>query len=327
MILIISQHCGEYSTDYVMDWLDHKNVDYAKVNGNDFVEHCSFTTHITTGETEIKCNEDTIKFSEVKVFWYRRWLSEGYHFSKYENLFNDAYSKLRISRQLNNELLTIRNYLWQSQKNKPWLSNIEKVKVNKLEVLQKAYEFGLDIPDTIITNSKKALIEFKKKHGSIITKAIGEATMLSKNNISYSAFTAVLTDHIIKEIPEQFYPSLVQEAVDKDYELRVFYLDGEFYSMAIFSQEDEQTSIDFRDYNLIKPNRRVPHKLPNDIKDKLILLMRSLDLNTGSIDLIKTKNRYVFLEINPVGQFGMTSSPCNYHLEEKVADYLIQQCN
>ena len=36
-----------------------------------------------------------------------------------------------------------------------------------------------------------------------------------------------------------------------------------------------------------------------------------MSLNTGSIDLIKTKSGdYVFLEVNPVGQFSMVSFPC-----------------
>ena len=53
-------------------------------------------------------------------------------------------------------------------------------------------------------------------------------------------------------------------------------------------------------------------------------LMKDLELNTGSIDFIKTKQgRFVFLEVNPVGQYGMTSYPCNYHLDKKIAEYLI----
>jgi hypothetical protein len=51
-----------------------------------------------------------------------------------------------------------------------------------------------------------------------------------------------------------------------------------------------------------------------------------MNLNTGSIDLICTKSgEYVFLEVNPVGQFSMVSFPCNYYLEEKIADLLIQK--
>ena len=51
--------------------------------------------------------------------------------------------------------------------------------------------------------------------------------------------------------------------------------------------------------------------------------MKKVGLNTGSIDLIQsTDGQIYFLEINPAGQIGMTSKPCNYYLEKKIALYL-----
>ncbi|WP_438422463.1 grasp-with-spasm system ATP-grasp peptide maturase [Aquimarina macrocephali] len=326
MILIVSQHAGEHSTEEVIDWLDHKKADYFRLNGNDLIEHCNFKIDVANNKATLSFPEREIELSKVKAFWYRRWLSGAYHYSKYEELMDTPFNKMRFSQKLNSELLKIKEYLRSSQKDKPWLSNMEKVKVNKLDVLQKAKKYGITIPETIITNSKEEVIKFKNEHGSIIVKAISEAMMLSKNGTSYSAYTAILTDEIIESLPDKFYASLLQNTVEKEYELRIFYLEGDFYGMAIFSQNDNQTSVDFRQYNHQKPNRRVPFKLPKSIEDKLTLLMKDLDLNTGSIDLIKTKSGdYVFLEINPVGQFGMTSGPCNYYLEEKVADFLIKK--
>jgi D-alanine-D-alanine ligase-like ATP-grasp enzyme len=90
--------------------------------------------------------------------------------------------------------------------------------------------------------------------------------------------------------------------------------------MAIFSQNDEQTKIDFRKYNHLKPNRNVPFMLPPEIEKKLIQLSKKIGVNCGSIDMIVTSNNdFVFLEINPIGQFGMVSTPCNYVLNEKIA--------
>ena len=64
------------------------------------------------------------------------------------------------------------------------------------------------------------------------------------------------------------------------------------------------------------------------MEKKLTLLMKKMNLNCGSIDMIKSKEgEYVFLEINSVGQFGMVSRPCNYYLEEKVADFLNSNIN
>jgi glutathione synthase/RimK-type ligase-like ATP-grasp enzyme len=89
---------------------------------------------------------------------------------------------------------------------------------------------------------------------------------------------------------------------------------------------DTQTKVDFRNYNHVKPNRTVPFKLPADIAARISRLMAALELETGSLDLVKTTDgRYVFLEVNPVGQFGMVSIPCNYHLEQRVAEILARK--
>ena len=97
----------------------------------------------------------------------------------------------------------------------------------------------------------------------------------------------------------------------------------QFFPMAIFSQKDKKTQLDYRNYNQEKPNRNIPYILPNKIQDKLQLLMDKLGLDSGSIDMIVTpEGEYVFLEVNPTGQFGWVSVNCNYYLEEKIANYL-----
>jgi glutathione synthase/RimK-type ligase-like ATP-grasp enzyme len=125
-------------------------------------------------------------------------------------------------------------------------------------------------------------------------------------------------------LPNNFSLSAFQEEIQKKYEIRVFYFFGKIYSMAIFSQNDSQTKTDFRIYNISKPNRNVPYSLPISVASKVKHLMKKLGLETGSIDLIKSINdEYIFLEVNPVGQFGMVSKPCNYNLEYIIAKKLI----
>jgi D-alanine-D-alanine ligase-like ATP-grasp enzyme len=69
----------------------------------------------------------------------------------------------------------------------------------------------------------------------------------------------------------------------------------------------------------------VPYQLPKELEAKIDVLMQKLQLNTGSLDFMVTEdNQFYFLEVNPVGQFGMVSVPCNYYLEQKIADYLLQ---
>jgi glutathione synthase/RimK-type ligase-like ATP-grasp enzyme len=93
--------------------------------------------------------------------------------------------------------------------------------------------------------------------------------------------------------------------------------------MAIFSQSNKMTETDYRNYDLDNPNRIVPYKLNKQLENKLILLLENLELNSGSIDLIKSKDgKYYFLEVNPVGQFGQLSYNCNYNIEKIIAKSL-----
>jgi glutathione synthase/RimK-type ligase-like ATP-grasp enzyme len=98
--------------------------------------------------------------------------------------------------------------------------------------------------------------------------------------------------------------------------------------MAIFSQKDAKTSVDFRNYNKESPNRVVPFQIDKGYSKKLSLLARQLNLFSGSFDiLVDACNNYYFLEVNPVGQFGMVSYPCNYFIEKNIALFIINQLN
>jgi D-alanine-D-alanine ligase-like ATP-grasp enzyme len=93
--------------------------------------------------------------------------------------------------------------------------------------------------------------------------------------------------------------------------------------MAIFSQNDPKTQIDFRNYNNENPNRNIPFKLPKKIEKKLKKIIKIKQLDSCSIDLIVTpENEFVFLEINPQGQFEWISYYCNYHIEKKIANHI-----
>jgi len=133
-----------------------------------------------------------------------------------------------------------------------------------------------------------------------------------------------VNDDLVSNSTDIFFPSLIQDYIEKKYELRIFYLRGSFYSMAIFSQNDAKTKVDFRNYNSDIPNRKVPFKLDQEQESKLKLLMETININCGSIDMIVTKdNSFYFLEVNPIGQFGMLSKPCNYSLEKIISQDLM----
>jgi hypothetical protein len=158
---------------------------------------------------------------------------------------------------------------------------------------------------------------------TLITKAISESVHLYNNQCGFimNYTGGINTKHIVKDNHRTTY--LIQEKVEKLFEIRSFYLEGNFYSMAMFSQQNEKTKDDFRNYDFSNPIRTVPFKLPIEVEAKLRNLMNVLTLNTGSIDIAyNSRKEYIFFEVNPVGQYGMVSNPCNYNLDREIAKSL-----
>lgn len=195
---------------------------------------------------------------------------------------------------------------------------------NKINNLLEASKIGLDIPNTIVTNNKKSLFEFIEKDKRYITKSINESPYLDSNDFYYCG--AGTFELKLNDISEIFAPSIIQEYIEKDIEIRTFFIEDYFYSMAIFSQNNEKTKIDFRNYDQEIPNRNVPFTLPDNILSKLKHFSRKRGYSTGSFDLILTpKGKYVFLEINPMGQYDWLSHECNYYIDKKIAELLIKK--
>lgn len=320
MILIISQDKFEPSTEDVIDWISYFESPFKRLNGIDFYRNASINLTLPNAHIEI----DGINWAVIKVVWIRRWFS---HQNSEEVRINyPRKDRDKLTSQLNeflrNEFKPIVSFFFSWLPKKKVFCGGTVEEINKLSVLLKAKELGLLIPETWITANRKYFDKIRLSD-DLITKPISNGPTFEIDKETYSGYTSPIYD-IPNEIGENFAPSLFQTLISKKYEIRTFFLAGKFYSMAIFSQGDPQTMTDFRRYNHKKPNRVVPYKLPVEIENKLTALADYFGLRTGSFDLIKsTDNRYIFLEVNPGGQFGMVSYPCNYFIERDIAKTLI----
>ena len=334
MIGILSQAVGEVSTELVIDWLRSWQIPYIRLNGEDIgAGHLSIS--IDQAGTTVSCQADNSSFdpSRIKVVWYRRWGTYTEHLIEGQNLFAASRQEgwlanaVRAVRHLILEFRTISTFLFDCLSSARWLSDPVTGAANKLQALKLAAECQIDIPDTLVSSDASELANFMAKYDRVITKALSKSFICHVDKRPFANYTSIVDESMLGDGRNgRVFPTLLQECLDKEYEIRAFYLDGRFYSMAIFSQGDEQTNVDFRRYQFKRPNRTVPYRLPDDLASKLALLMQKLGLETGSLDLVKTVDgRFVFLEVNPGGQFGMVSYPCNYHLEHAVACALVRR--
>ena len=338
MILILSQAAMEPTTEEVMDWLEALGARSLRLNGDDLDSRAALRISVDGGEVALRVEDVAadgiaLPLAEVGAVWFRRWmLDRRCEMADVLEAPTADDHKLHydLRRHLVQESRKLSDFVFSLFAGLPWLSHPRRSRLDKLDVLRRAARAGLATPATLVTTEREELRRFAERcGGTVITKPIGDVDMFLDGERSHFLFTTALDAAAIAALPERFAPSLFQEKVEKAYELRVFYLAGEppeNYAMAIFSQSDPQTQTDFRRYNRERPNRTVPYRLPPATAERLRALLDDLGLETGSIDLLKaTDGRQVFLEINPVGQFGMVSKPCNYGLEKKVAELLIRK--
>jgi glutathione synthase/RimK-type ligase-like ATP-grasp enzyme len=261
-----------------------------------------------------------------------------YNFSSGKNESTDYYvfNKINLpfdfslNQYLNNHLVYeyLSGFFAVVNRNKTIGNILQLHNIPKVTTLFDAKKFGILIPKTLVTNSKSELLEFYHENSQIITKSSHD---LFNSNIDYStyrSYTIKLNLDHIKSYSEKFGLSLFQENIVKKCDIKSFYFDGIFYSEAIFSQNDSQTEIDFRIYDVIKPSRTSSFKLPKTLEQKVKKLLKSYNLNFAVVDFVLDYNENLyFLEINVDGIFDAISENNNYNCEKILANFLYEEHN
>lgn len=300
MILIISDN-NDRTTVEVIRWLAALKKDFILVNDDEF-----FEIKIHKKKFFLQSQKNNFYLDDIQSFWYRRGELQ------FKRL---RYSHEAINIHMNETQHWLEDYVLTTLESKKHINKQSNSHINKLLVLEYAQKAGLHVPEYFLAENTDEIIP-----GKTITKSItGNASL---DNITENKDGMMYTSIIDQKEKYPFFISFFQEKIEKDFEIRTFYFNGECLSMAIFSQNDNQTKTDFRKYNNEKPNRNIRYTLPNDLELKIRQLMEMLDLNCGSLDFIKSGDTYYFLEVNPVGQFANVAYHCNYPLFKKIADYL-----
>jgi glutathione synthase/RimK-type ligase-like ATP-grasp enzyme len=158
-----------------------------------------------------------------------------------------------------------------------------------------AQEIGLEIPDTLMSNDPAAFEDFRRRHG---------------DKLVYKQFLALpdawRETRLLRPEDEahldslRLAPVIFQRFVEAAADIRVIAIGRELFAAAT-DMRDMPYPVDVR-MNL--DARYQPHKLPQALKASLRALLDRMGLEYGAIDLRLTpEGRYVFLEINPAGQF------------------------
>ncbi|MBF6609873.1 MAG: hypothetical protein ITF99_01840 [Chryseobacterium sp.] len=119
--------------------------------------------------------------------------------------------------------------------------NLRVKEVNKLKVLHIAKQLGFKIPGSRIFSSPKDLECIESSDRRYITKAISEMQPVFVDDALYLNYTRDILMEEILEKEQRIIPTLLQEKIHKEYEIRVFFFEEKIWVVATFDLSGNTT--------------------------------------------------------------------------------------
>lgn len=255
-----------------------------------------------------------IDLEQIDIAWYLRPGKPSLRSCK-----NDVENRFVLNESMSalHSLLTCLDCKWVNKKR-----DIDLLRNNKLLQQKIAVECNLDIPETTISNVPDRVLSFSKDRGGLLLKSMGYIRLDDEG--LYALYSEKFSHRELEEnsIAIASCPIFAQEYIKKKYEYRVMVIGEHVLSCRIDSQASEKTEIDWRHYDF----ENVAHEniqLPQEIQDRLLAFMQKIGLRYGAIDMIETpEGDFVFLEINPSGQWGWIADLANLPIPQAVVRML-----
>lgn len=184
----------------------------------------------------------------------------------------------------------------------------------KVRQLWLAERNGLTVPRTIISNDAGAIRSFLRTERRAVYKTL-------RNDFTQSVLTKECDASTFSDEGVVSYaPTIVQELVEAVADVRVVVVGREVFAGELV-RADINSEVDWR---LTATGWR-RHALPCSVASALLRLVQELGLDTASIDMRKTlTGQYVFLELNPGGQFLFLEVDAGIPLSAAFASYLAE---
>jgi glutathione synthase/RimK-type ligase-like ATP-grasp enzyme len=307
----------DVTTDFVVAALRRLGAPFIRLNTEDLFTKWNVTW----------TNEDAVLQRDAEIFRLRDVRSVYYRRPKTPNP-GDGISPDAVPFAVKETRALLQNLL--SNIDAHWISSVQATEraENKLLQLQVARHLGFRTPDTLITNQAATAEAFVAEHGATVVKPLSNGWLT--DDPPRIAFTTSITPEMMAGLAEAIAcsPHLLQERIDKKFDIRVTVVENSVFACRIYSQDHEETRTDFRVANTL--DFRLEHELkalPKAIDDLCTRLVKAFALNFGAIDLVEGIDGYTFLEINPNGQWAwieqLTGAPISAAIATSLARTLL----
>jgi hypothetical protein len=316
MILIISDK-NDVHTIKVEDCLTAASIKYMRFN-LDVVSLKQTIVSFTGFEWDIECPNGKFKTSEVTVIWNRR---------TYVELLLDEIDETSVEFKIwkgewNKTLLGI----YSSLESKTWLNFYRDAYYaeNKFRQFSVALAVNLKTPTFICSNDINILKSFFDDSKEKVIKYLNQDFY----KVTDGSYKGIYVNKILKKDLGTFQkigenPIILQNYIQKKFEVRYTIVGQEHFVCRIDSQESKIANIDWRRYDLAN----TPHSIikpPKDVEKSVRKFMIAFNLNYGALDFIVTESGiWYFLELNSMGQFLWIEDLTGLKISNSIANWLI----
>lgn len=285
-------------SDFIINALNEKGKgkNVVRLNTENFIENCivSFTEqHFTI---QIKDADRTLRSDEIFSVWFRR--------PKDFVLRTEDDRLTNFIHKQSNALL--RGIYFSTHDTAKWINplpSLHRARI-KLQQLTLAKSIGFNVPKTLITNDANEVLEFIKSINQVSTKSLDEPNYQTDKHI-FPLFNRRLKKEFIEQHQNNISicPTLFQEYIEKQSDVRVVVIGEKIFAFEIHSQENTLSIEDFRG---VAPSQ-LRHELialPYALEQMVFAFMKHQNLIYSSLDFVRSKNGdYFFIENNANGQW------------------------
>ena len=319
VVLLLTHSADFYTIDLVSDALARRGACAFRLNTDRFPASVKLSSRVGNDSAPTHLITDAgarISTEEICAVWARKlWMPQM------DADLNERYREMCIR-----ESVAALEGFFDSLHNARWVNDIQRERAaeNKQRQLRVAAQAGLRIPRTLITNDPaEARQFFVETEGRMVAKLLRPLTV-SMNASDLFVYTSQVREEDLAEAESlRHSPMVFQELIPKSRELRVVWVAGEAFTGALDASGSSRGQTDWR---LAAPEECRWQKavLPAEVSSGLQALMSALGLDFGAIDLIRTPaEEYVFLEVNPSGEWGMLERDLGLPIADAIAGALL----
>ena len=309
--VLLLTHSGDfYTIDLVSQALARRGVRPIRFNTDLFPSSVKLSAHLFTETGE------QISPAEVRAVWARKiWLPR---------MAEDLDERYRLM-CVEESVAALEGFL-DALHGARWVNDLQcqRAAENKQRQLRLAKRAGLRVPRTLVTNDPAAARQFfAETDGQTVAKLLRPITVSMDAAKPFVYTNRVREEDLVGAEGLRHSPMVFQELIPKALELRVAWVDGKAFAGAL---DVSGTSRGQTDWRRVAPEECSwqQAQLPGEVASGLHALMSELGLVFGAIDLICTPSgEYVFLEVNPGGEWGMLERDLSLPISESIAEALL----